>query len=328
MKLISGDTKCVEFGLRRAQGPNGSLTASKYAMLGGFDGTSNVQAGYNYGLPIVGTLAHSMIMSFETEEDCADSRIVPPKDGGEPVDILKAALAYREKLGWHSTQLRELYAFVSFGFAFPATYSALVDSYSTKESGVKNFLLVSLVLQDLGYSPLSIRLDSGNLAELSIFAKNLFKEVGDQLGRDFSHVKVVASNDINEKTIRSLIGNKHQIDVFGIGTNLVTCQAQPALGMVYKVCEFRGLPRIKFSEEKEKTTIPGSKKILRAFNKENRPEFDVLCLESEVISEGNLKVFDRITGQEHTAHRVETLSQKLFANGKTCLNESQSSFIN
>jgi nicotinate phosphoribosyltransferase len=84
-----------------------------------------------------------------------------------------------------------------------------VDSYSTKESGVKNFLLVSLVLGDLGYSPLSIRLDSGDLAELSIFAKKLFKEVGDKFDRDFSHVKVVASNDINEKTIRKLIGNNH-----------------------------------------------------------------------------------------------------------------------
>lgn len=79
----------------------------------------------------------------------------------------------------------------------------------------------------------------------------------------------MASNDINEKTIRDLISNQHEVDVFGIGTNLVTCQAQPALGMVYKVCEFRGLPRIKFSEEKEKTTIPGSKKVFRAYDINN-----------------------------------------------------------
>lgn len=99
----------------------------------------------------------------------------------------------------------------------------MVDSYSTRESGVKNFLLVSLALSDLGYTPLSIRLDSGDLAALSIFAKNLFKETGEKFGRDFSRIAVVASNDINENSIRDLIEKKHQIDIFGIGTNLVTC---------------------------------------------------------------------------------------------------------
>lgn len=103
MKMISGDTKCVEFGLRRAQGPNGALTASKYAIVGGFEGSSNVQAGFACGVPIVGTLAHSMIMSFENEDDCKDSRHVSPKNGGDPVDLLKAALSYRDQLGWHQT---------------------------------------------------------------------------------------------------------------------------------------------------------------------------------------------------------------------------------
>ena len=103
MKIISGTTKCVEFGLRRAQGPNGALTATKYAYLGGFDASSNLQAGYSFGVPVAGTLAHSMIMSFETEEDCADSRKVKPANGGEEVDLLDMALAYREKLGWNQT---------------------------------------------------------------------------------------------------------------------------------------------------------------------------------------------------------------------------------
>lgn len=76
----------------------------------------------------------------------------------------------------------------------------------------------------------------------------------------------------------------HQIDVFGIGTNLVTCQAQPALGMVYKVCEFKGVPRLKLSEEPEKTTVAGAKSVLRAFNKAGAPMFDVLCLASEYES--------------------------------------------
>lgn len=87
---------------------------------------------------------------------------------------------------------------MSFGCAFPKTFSSLVDSYSTKESGVKNFLLVALALTDLGYTPLSIRLDSGDLAELSTFSKQLFKETGERFGKDFTKIKVIASNDLNE----------------------------------------------------------------------------------------------------------------------------------
>jgi nicotinate phosphoribosyltransferase len=101
--------------------------------------------------------------------------------------------------------LKELYAFVSFGCAFPKTFSSLVDSYNSKESGIKNFLLVGLALSDLGYTPLSIRLDSGDLADLSKYAKKLFKETGEKFGKDFSNIKVVASNDLNEIAIRDLI---------------------------------------------------------------------------------------------------------------------------
>jgi nicotinate phosphoribosyltransferase len=87
MCLKSYPTQCVEFGLRRAQGPNGALTASKYAYVGGFIATSNVSAGYHYGIPIAGTQAHSMIMSYENEEDCEHSRMLKTKDGNE-VDLL------------------------------------------------------------------------------------------------------------------------------------------------------------------------------------------------------------------------------------------------
>lgn len=133
--------------------------------------------------------------------------------------------------------------------------------------------------------------------------------MGQKFDRDFSKVKVVASNDINEKSIRSLISKNHQIDVFGIGTNLVTCQAQPALGMVYKVCEFQGTPRIKISEEPEKTTIPGSKYVVRAFDDKDKPIFDVLCLMDEPASDkGAIKAFDRHNGTEHTAPKTELIS--------------------
>lgn len=203
---------------------------------------------------------------------------------------------------------------MSFAFAYPDSFTALVDSYNTLESGVKNFLLVALALHDLGYQAKGIRLDSGDLAFLSQESKKLFKSVGQKFGCDFSNLTVIASNDINESSIRSLISKKHEIDVFGIGTNLVTCQAQPALGMVYKVCEFKGQPRIKISEEAEKTTIPGSKKVYRAHDKDGNPVFDILCLSDEKLA-GPTTVYNRTNGQEHLADNLVEISTLLFADG-------------
>jgi len=95
MRFLVGENKsCIEFGLRRAQGPNGAMTASKYSYLGGFDGTSNDYAGYLYGIPVVGTHAHSFVMSFESADEIEDHKYV---DG---VDVLKRALEFRSELGW------------------------------------------------------------------------------------------------------------------------------------------------------------------------------------------------------------------------------------
>ena len=97
--------------------------------MGGFIATSHVLAGQHYGVPLAGTLAHSMIMSFEKEEDCQHARIL--RVGDKEVDLLVEALAYREKLGWNKTILKELYAFVAFGTAYPSKFTSLVDSYDT-----------------------------------------------------------------------------------------------------------------------------------------------------------------------------------------------------
>lgn len=95
MKHLAGDSKrCIEFGLRRAQGPNGAMTASKYSFLGGFDATSNVYAGYLYGIPIVGTHAHSFVMSFDSEKDLENHKTL------NGVDILEKSLKVRKDLGW------------------------------------------------------------------------------------------------------------------------------------------------------------------------------------------------------------------------------------
>ena len=166
MKWLAGDkVRCVEFGLRRAQGPNGAMTASKYSYLGGFEGTSNVEAGFKYGVPIVGTHAHSFVMSYNTEKDLGDNRFL------NGTDVLALALEYRTKLGWDHTTVSELYAFVAYACSFPNSFVALVDSYSTINSGVKNFLLTYLAMHDLGFTGKSdkpsiygVRLDSGDLA--------------------------------------------------------------------------------------------------------------------------------------------------------------------
>jgi nicotinate phosphoribosyltransferase len=100
-------------------------------------------------------------MSFEKEEDIDYSRTV---DG---VDLLEKCMKYREELGWSDTNMGELYAFISFAHSYPSCFSSLIDSYSTMNSGIKNYLLVSLVLKDLGYNAMGVRLDSGDLAKLS-----------------------------------------------------------------------------------------------------------------------------------------------------------------
>ena len=107
----------------------------------------------------------------------------------------------REELGWQHTNLSELYAFVSYGCANPSNFLCLADTYNTIESGCKNFLSVAIPLERLGHKTKGIRLDSGDLAQLSKDAKSLFASTGERVGIDFGHLIVVASNDINEDTI-------------------------------------------------------------------------------------------------------------------------------
>lgn len=103
-------------------------------------------------------------------------------------------------------------------------------------SGIINFCAVSLALNELGYRAIGIRIDSGDLAYQSIVAHNYFCKVAKAYKLDwFKTLVIVVSNDINEETIISLNEQKHKINAFGIGTHLVTCQRQPALGCVYKV---------------------------------------------------------------------------------------------
>ena len=284
------DSFLLEFGLRRAQGPDGAMSASRYSYLGGFHGTSNVAAGKAYGIPIKGTHAHSFVCSFISQDDIPSTSLVRADGSGE-IDLAKEAGDALVELGFdpEMTNDGEMAAFLAYAIAFPSTFLALVDTYSTLESGVPNFMAVSLALVRAGYTPVGIRLDSGDLAALSRSARAMFlsaadalEEKGDQAGAAaFRNINIVASDGINETLLRELEAAEHEINTFGIGTNLVTCQAQPALGCVFKLVEIRSIPRIKLSQNIGKVTIPVAKQAYRLYNKDGVPLIDVLTLDSE-----------------------------------------------
>jgi len=280
MKLSAGEgKKVIEFGARRAQGPDGAVSAARYSFLGGADGTSNLIAGYAFDIPVSGTQAHSYIQSFSDLDEITD-RTLKDKNNKEH-DLVDLALKYRRQLAVTNSHDGELAAFIAYARTFPDGFLALVDTYDTVKSGVPNFLCVALALAEIGYKPVGIRLDSGDLAYLSKVSRDMFNKAGEKYNVDFSELKIVASNEINETTLSSLKEQGHEIDNFGIGTHLVTCQAQPSLGCVYKLVEINGQPRIKLSQEPTKMTIPSRKEAYRLIGKGGYPLADLMILAGE-----------------------------------------------
>lgn len=227
-RLAAKGDRLLEFGLRRAQGPNGGITAARASYIGGFHASSNVIAGKRYGIPVAGTHAHSWVMSFESE--------------------LEAFRAYAE--------------------TSPNNVILLVDTYDTIQ-GVKNAIIVADEMKVRGEKPLGIRLDSGDLAWLSIQARELLDAAGHE------DLAIYATNELDEYTIESLKNQGAKIDVWGVGTKLVTCADQPAMGGVYKLSAVQDesgtwQPRIKFSEQIYKMTFPGRHKVRRFVSAEGR----------------------------------------------------------
>lgn len=282
---------CVEFGLRRAQGPDGGFSASKYSALGGFVATSNVQAGKYLKLPLSGTHAHAFVQAYSSLSEVSNNSILH-KETKEPTVLLPIVLKYRTIMeqdqkdpNYSTTNEGELAAFIAYATAFPESFLCLIDTYETLTSGLLNFVIVALALHELGYKPVGIRLDSGDLAYLSMQCARTFNTIATtptDTDRLFFHdLAIVASNDINEDVLHALNKQEHAITVFGIGTNLVTCQAQPALGCVYKLVEISGKPRMKLSQEISKVLIPSKKKSYRLIGKDGRPILDLLLAEQE-----------------------------------------------
>lgn len=230
----------LEFGLRRAQGIDGSLSASRAAYIGGCSATSNTLAGKEYGIPVKGTHAHSWIMSFDSE----------------------------------------LEAFRAYAKLYPDSCTLLVDTYDTLKSGVPNAVIVGQELKAAGHDLAGIRLDSGDLAELSKGARKMLDEAGLECAR------IVASNDLDENLIATLLSQGAKIDIWGVGTNLVTAKDQPALGGVYKLVAAQGEdgemePRIKISSNPIKITVPGIKQVYRAEGDQGEFLGDVIALQDE-----------------------------------------------
>lgn len=211
----------LEFGLRRAQGIDGAMAASRAAHVGGCAATSNVLAGMRYGIPVKGTHAHSWVMSFETEEE----------------------------------------AFDAYADAMPNNCVFLVDTYDTVE-GVRTAVRVGKRLREKGHELVGVRLDSGDLAYLSIEARKILDEGG------FPKALVVASNDLDEQTITSIKQQGGKVGIWGVGTKLVTAFDQPAMGGVYKLGAIReedGNWRysLKLSEQPIKVSNPGIQQVRR-----------------------------------------------------------------
>src|SRR5512139_26205 len=199
---VGFDKGLIEFGLRRAQGPDGGVSASRYSYMGGFDGTSNVLAGYLFGIPIRGTHAHSYVQSFTGVEDLKD-RTLAGADG-KVYDFVKMVLEIRTELGFNHTNEGELVSFVAYAQAFPRGFLALVDTYDTLKSGVPNFACVALGLLKLGYRPIGVRLDSGDLSYLSKETRKIFNEMSARTDPALSKCLILASNEINKDILISL----------------------------------------------------------------------------------------------------------------------------
>jgi len=238
----AGGAPVFDFGLRRAQDESAGINGARAAYIGGCSGTSNVEAGRRFGIPVKGTHAHSFVMSFDTE----------------------------------------LEAFRAYVKTFPENATLLIDTYDTMQ-GARNAIIVAKELENRGRHLAGVRLDSGDLAEDSRRIRALFD------GEGLRHVKIVASNDLNEQKIIELRARGACIDAYGVGTELITSRDAPALGGVYKLVAQEGpdgiaVGKMKFSPGKK--SMPGKKQVYRSYTTiagEKQASLDILALADESL---------------------------------------------
>ena len=281
----------MEFGCRRAQGPDAAIYGARAAIIAGCVGTSNVLCGQMFHVPVSGTHAHSWIMSFPDE----------------------------------------LSAFRAYAKLYPDACILLIDTYDTLDSGLPHAIQVFKELREQGIHPkrYGIRMDSGDLAYLSKKVKAALDAEG------FTDAIISASNDLDEGLIGSLKAQGATINSWGVGTNLITSKDCPAFGGVYKLAaiwnepEQRFEPKIKISENAEKITNPGDKKIYRIYDLEGMIIADLIALaDEEFSSEDPLLLFDPIETWKKTllpggSYSMRELLIPVFRKGD-CVYESPS----
>ena len=213
----------IEFGTRRAHTPEAGVLGARAAYIGGCAGTSNVLAGYKYGIPVVGTAAHSWVMSFGSETE--------------------AFAELQHLLGARTVQL--------------------IDTYDSIEG--------ARVAARLGRPLWGVRLDSGELPELSREVRRILDEAG------LADAKIMASGDLDEAKIAAIVESGAPIDSFGVGTELATSGDAPSMGAIYKLVEIRQNGEVRYTAKKsqDKQTLPGAKQLFRY------PEYDLLALHNE-----------------------------------------------
>lgn len=242
IRTVAPDDLLLEFGLRRAHGTDAGIYGARAAVIGGFDATSNVMAGKMFNIPVAGTMAHSWIMSFPTEID-----------------------AFRE-----------------YARQYPSNAILLVDTYNSLRSGVPNAIAVFKELMDSGvkFGKYGIRFDSGDLAYLSKEARKSLDEAGMQ------EAVISGSNDLDEYIIRDLKMQGAKIKVWGVGTKLITSDGTSSMGGVYKLAaEFENdqmVPKMKISDNVEKMTNPGLKKLYRVYQ-HGKIKADLITLANETL---------------------------------------------
>jgi len=229
----------IEFGLRREHGIDAGMKVARASYIAGCQGTSNVLAGLAYGLPVFGTMAHSFIMSYESEMD----------------------------------------AFRAFAKTFPNKTTLLIDTYNNI-AGAKKAAKIAKELETKGCRLGGVRLDSGDLANLS---KKVRKILDD---RGLSYVQIFASGDLDEFRIAELMQADSKIDAFGVGTKMGTSADKPYLDVIYKLCETmnaeaRFSPIMKLSEGK--FTLPGRKQVFRFKDRRGNFKKDVIALADEKV---------------------------------------------
>jgi nicotinate phosphoribosyltransferase len=218
--------------MRRMHGVDSAVAGARAYWIAGLEGTSNVLAGQLYGIPIVGTMAHSFVQCHSSELD----------------------------------------AFRAFTTTYPETV-LLVDTYDSLH-GVEHVIELARELGP-GFRVRGIRLDSGNLAELSRAARQRLDAAG------LPEVRIFVSGNLDERRVAELVRAAAPIDAFGVGTRLGTSEDAPNLDLVYKLAQLDGRPLLKLSTDK--ATLPGVKQVWRTIDGHGRFAGDVISLAEEEL---------------------------------------------